>query len=430
MDPQQNYTTFTKPQCDAKFFEGYRWNPTGTYHAGVCRDAANKPTYFTRTECEQKFVLGYKWDKEGDQPPACQPTKAVINGECVSTGNVLGTCRYEHEVYGTPTVELTRTTDANCNPQPPKTWHKSTQAEFNAEVAANCKPPMEIKNGNCVQPEEQEDDGNSGSGGEEQRDTKYKYLSPLPETGEFFETDLSKTGGGLAPYLNAMIKIFIGICAVLAVIMIILGGLEYMTSELISSKEHGRERIVHAVFGLILALGAWTILNQINPELLKADLASLEEQKIIVELEPEIGVPTETITTVEGQQIKACDETQLMTVSLFGSNVRVRKSLASSLIRINAKWSTMPNKYKANSVGGYNCRKVSGTNSWSAHAFGLALDINPSTNPFGKEKKTDMPPEFVKLFTSEGWGWGGNWSHAKDPMHFSKFPSEGGDGVI
>ena len=72
-----------------------------------------------------------------------------------------------------------------------------------------------------------------------------------------------------------MLRIFIGICAVLAVIMIIAGGLEYMTSEFIGEKAAGKNKITNAIFGLILALSAWTILHQINPALLDADLASL-----------------------------------------------------------------------------------------------------------------------------------------------------------
>ena len=55
-----------------------------------------------------------------------------------------------------------------------------------------------------------------------------------------------------------MIKIIIGLCAVLAVIMIVIGGLEYMTSELTESKAHGKESIKNAILGLLLALGALT----------------------------------------------------------------------------------------------------------------------------------------------------------------------------
>ena len=50
--------------------------------------------------------------------------------------------------------------------------------------------------------------------------------------------------------------------------MIVMGGMEYMTSELVHSKEAGKEKIVHALLGLVIALGAWALLNTINPNLL------------------------------------------------------------------------------------------------------------------------------------------------------------------
>jgi hypothetical protein len=70
----------------------------------------------------------------------------------------------------------------------------------------------------------------------------------------------------------------------LAVVMIVIGGIEYMTTELISGKEAGKERILHAIFGLLLALGAWTLLNQINPDILKTDLSSLQNVTVNVAL--------------------------------------------------------------------------------------------------------------------------------------------------
>lgn len=93
-------------------------------------------------------------------------------------------------------------------------------------------------------------------------------------------------------YLNMMIKLFIGICAVLSVIMIVIGGIEYMTSELISSKEAGKERIRNAIFGLILALGAWTLLYTINPNLLDTSLKNLTTQTVNVELAADIPQAT------------------------------------------------------------------------------------------------------------------------------------------
>jgi hypothetical protein len=106
----------------------------------------------------------------------------------------------------------------------------------------------------------------------------YTLLAPLPCpggsvgcSGQLTTLDVSGTNS-LGTYLNLIIKIFIGICAVLALIMVVMGGIEYMTSDLISSKEAGKERIRDALLGLVLALAAWTLLYTINPNLLQTNI--------------------------------------------------------------------------------------------------------------------------------------------------------------
>lgn len=112
------------------------------------------------------------------------------------------------------------------------------------------------------------------------KDTNYHLLAPLPCTpgangcdtsGKLTTFDPAQPNN-LGAYLNIIIKIIIGICAVLSVVMIVIGGLEYMTSELISSKEEGKKRIMDALFGLILALGAYALLFTINPDLLNSGI--------------------------------------------------------------------------------------------------------------------------------------------------------------
>lgn len=114
-------------------------------------------------------------------------------------------------------------------------------------------------------------------------ETKYTLLAPI---GDFKEIETQKNDTDnpcpFGKYLNIMIRIIIGICAVLAMIMIVAGGIEYMTSELISSKEAGKERILHAILGLVIALGAYTILNTLNPQLLNACLNDLPKAEITI----------------------------------------------------------------------------------------------------------------------------------------------------
>ena len=51
----------------------------------------------------------------------------------------------------------------------------------------------------------------------------------------------------------------------------------------------------------------------------------------------------------------------------------------------------------------------------SIHAFGVAFDINPSTNAYNT--KGDLNPKIVEIFEHHGWYWGGNFS-TRDDMHF------------
>jgi len=79
-----------------------------------------------------------------------------------------------------------------------------------------------------------------------------------------------------------------------------------------------------------------------------------------------------------------------------------------------------------------------GTGSWSEHAYGEAVDLNPVENPYvgcGQTrdktavsfmKRTPLrremvTPDVLAAFQSVGWGWGGSWyGSTKDYMHFSQ----------
>lgn len=55
------------------------------------------------------------------------------------------------------------------------------------------------------------------------------------------------------------------------------------------------------------------------------------------------------------------------------------------------------------------------TKPLSLHAFGLAVDLNISTNGLGT--RGDMDPRIVQMFERVGFIWGGRWARP-DPMHF------------
>ena len=74
--------------------------------------------------------------------------------------------------------------------------------------------------------------------------------------------------------------------------------------------------------------------------------------------------------------------------------------------------------YKINHLWGYILRNKRKGRSLSEHAFGNAIDINPSKNPMGKSLHTDMPPNISDLAAKYGLSWGGDWKTSKDAMHF------------
>lgn len=80
--------------------------------------------------------------------------------------------------------------------------------------------------------------------------------------------------------------------------------------------------------------------------------------------------------------------------------------------------------YPLDVVQGYNNRNIFGTNYKSQHAFGNAIDINPSRNPVNGSN--DLPPNISAIAAKWGLSWGGDWKgDKKDPMHFEASADEG-----
>ncbi len=92
----------------------------------------------------------------------------------------------------------------------------------------------------------------------------------------------------------------------------------------------------------------------------------------------------------------------------------------------------------ADNTSAFNCRRVEQSTSWSQHAYGRAIDINPRENPYLLGGRV-LPPRgrafinrslrrkgmihagdvVVRAFASVGWTWGGSWTSRLDYQHFS-----------
>ncbi len=85
----------------------------------------------------------------------------------------------------------------------------------------------------------------------------------LLEPGAF--PGLNTSSPDLGSFLASVFNFAIAAAVALTLVMIIIGGIEYMTTDAWDKKEHGKERIWGALKGLGLALVSWLILYTINP---------------------------------------------------------------------------------------------------------------------------------------------------------------------
>jgi D-alanyl-D-alanine carboxypeptidase-like protein len=91
-----------------------------------------------------------------------------------------------------------------------------------------------------------------------------------------------------------------------------------------------------------------------------------------------------------------------------------------------------------NNTASFVCRPIVGQTNWSAHAYGLAVDVNPFINPYrnGDLVLPELASSYldrswvrpgmvlpgdgvVRAFAAQGFGWGGYWTRPKDLQHFT-----------
>jgi hypothetical protein len=97
----------------------------------------------------------------------------------------------------------------------------------------------------------------------------------------------------------------------------------------------------------------------------------------------------------------------------------VNRDMKEPLLRALSAVAVLCPDYVIKRIGCWSVRyKATAARKVSLHAYGLAVDINPETNPLSKTLVTDMPGEFVEAFKREGFVWGGDFSGTKDAMHF------------
>ena len=119
--------------------------------------------------------------------------------------------------------------------------------------------------------------------------------------------------------------------------------------------------------------------------------------------------------------------------TLYGGRFPIRR-----MQLVEAYGSSDDRSMAADNTSAFNCRGVPGAGSWSEHAYGRAIDINPLENPEVRQGVVSPPggrkftnrsrpvqgmirpgDTVVRAFAAVGWRWGGYWHSLKDYQHFS-----------
>jgi hypothetical protein len=124
-------------------------------------------------------------------------------------------------------------------------------------------------------------------------------------------------------------------------------------------------------------------------------------------------------------------------VSVFARLYRARFPLEEMRLVTTADLRAHPTG-DGNNTAAYVCRAARGQARWSAHAYGLAVDVNPFQNPYrrGDLVLPELAGDYLdrgrvrpgmvragdavtRAFAAIGWTWGGSWRSPTDLMHFS-----------
>jgi lipoprotein-anchoring transpeptidase ErfK/SrfK len=110
---------------------------------------------------------------------------------------------------------------------------------------------------------------------------KYTLLAPF--------VGFTEAPEQIGDYLNKIFILAIGLCVALAVLMMIIAGVQYMGEESIFGKVNAKGQIKNALFGLLIALSAYALLNTVDPRLLGKGGVSIRAVKSIIVNLPDVG---------------------------------------------------------------------------------------------------------------------------------------------
>ena len=142
-----------------------------------------------------------------------------------------------------------------------------------------------------------------------------------------------------------------------------------------------------------------------------------------------------------------CNEAEMVPLQFLGRRTKVNRLTVDAFRALSQALESTG--YRASSAGCFVCRKIRGSENWSLHAYGLAMDIDPGCNPHrvgytssarlsdaasqdarcadvrANRADTNFTPEQIaaaeSIRTVDGlrvFTWAGHWRRSPDAMHF------------
>ncbi len=249
----------------------------------------------------------------------------------------------------------------------------------------------------------------------------YTLLAPIGNINCVSDTGMDKdgnqnciVGNGIGYYLNAIFLLAIGLCGALAVIMIIISGIQYMGDESVFGKTEAKSKIFAAILGLLIALGSYALLRTINPDLTGSDGVSISQVEAEIDDQPILS--DENTVAPIGTNIAKCPEgvepTQTATVKFItckSISVKFKQMISDALaagmkitgggFRTRAEQVAL---YQKNCGGGTRkCNPPTAKPGSSMHESGLAFDLKCDGNLInfdGNQRKFPIVTSTKKCF--------------------------------
>jgi hypothetical protein len=152
----------------------------------------------------------------------------------------------------------------------------------------------------------------------------YTLLAPIGNLDKIKTTDIGY-------YFNRIFLIAIGLAGALAVIVIIIGGVQWMGTDSVFGKTEAKKQITSAILGLLIALGSYALLNTVDPALLGTKGLSVDQ--VNIELEEE-EIPWSTYSS--SGNLALCPEGFIDIQDGNQGKINVCKSIAEDLTKLIA----------------------------------------------------------------------------------------------